>query len=420
MYNHNIFHLKRHMMIVLKKLFCILTFVPLTLCTNLASAIEPSHVINLPSDTKFYINKEGGISHNTYIIEIEDKKLFFKATKEKLALFETAKRAITEYFKNDYPKEQQSMLLSLQNEENLNKFIYMKTYGDGQAAKWLKDEDKSDTSVLGFTEPLSETFKTEVLPQFLHYAFSEFVQYRANRRREIGELQINQLLGSLATIRIANLLNIPYLVVKTEYVQIKTSAGEHMLGIVMESAKGISFKEVKQLENHVIQPSLQLDFSTLWVLDALCAQRDRSPGNYFIVINNGNHLIGVSAYDNDLAFDTYNNLQLKNYVLPPILREDNTFVLPHMDKTLAHKILALEPDDVQICLQDLLNEVQIEATINRLRQLQNAIKNSMKANPDFLLEPSEWNNQTIEDELSINGDTYFKHFVDKLNSDSKK
>lgn len=401
----------------LKKFFVFLILV-ITLATykNSALAIEPFYAMELSPEAKFYINRNGGISHNTYVIETENKKLFFKEAKKKLSMYETAKRAITEYFEDNYKEAQDSMLISLLKEENLKRFIYMKTYGDGKAARWLNSKNKADTSVLGFTEPLPDDFKAKVLPEFLHYAFAEFVQYRANKNRELGDLQINQLLGSLATIRIAKILDLSDLVVKTEYVEIKLPSGENKIGIVMDCAKGIPFKELKLLENKTVNPALQLNLSNLMILDAICAQRDRSVGNYFTVLSENCNITSISAYDNDLAFDNYTNLKNRNCVLPPILRDDGTLSLPHMDKVLAHKILNLNYKDVYLCLKDLLNESQINATTNRLHQIQNAIKQTVKENHTFLIEPSEWNTQTIEEELSINSDTYFKYFINKLNS----
>ena len=401
----------------LKRFFCFLVLAA-TLATykNSAFAIEPSHAVELPTEAKFYINRNGGISHNTYVIETQNNKLFFKETKKKLSMYETAKRAITEYFKDKYKDAQESMLRSLLNEENLKRFIHMKTYGDGKAAQWLNSKDKADTSVLGFTEPLPDDFKTEILPEFLHYAFAEFVQYRANRNRKPGDLQINQLLGSLATVRIAKILGLSDLVVKTEYVEIKLPSGENKIGIVMECAKGIPFKKLKLLENKTVSPTLQLNLSNLMILDAICAQRDRSVGNYFTVLSEDCNIISVSAYDNDLAFDNYTDLKSRNCILPPILRYDGTLSLPHMDKALAQKILSLNYKDIYLCLKDLLSESQIDATINRLRQIQNAIKQTIKENNTFLIEPSEWNTQTMEKELSIDSDTYFKYFINKLSS----
>ena len=109
-----------------------------------------------------------------------------------MSTYNTAKRSIIEYFKYEYKEDQEFMLRSLLNEEDLKKFINMKTYGDSQAVRWLESTDKSDTSNLGLTELLPDNFKTKNLPDFLPYAFAELVQYRANTNREIGDKQINQ------------------------------------------------------------------------------------------------------------------------------------------------------------------------------------------------------------------------------------
>ncbi len=150
------------------------------------------------------------------------------------------------------------------------------------------------------------------------------------------------------------------------------------------------------------------------ILDAICAQRDRSVYNYFTVLSEEGDIVGLNAYDNDLAFDNYTNLKSRNYVLPPILYPDDTFVLPHMDMSLANKILSLNAQDITMNLKDLLDESQINATISRLNQMQHAIEQTKRKNPNFLLPPSEWNEQTIQRELSINGDTYFKCYVNRL------
>lgn len=131
-----------------------------------AFALDPSKTVDLSSETKVYINRNGGITTNIFVIESENDKKFFKECKEKLSMLDTVKRTVTEYFNGKHEKEQQSILKSLSNEENLNKFFYMKTYGDGQAAKWLSSADKSDTSIFGLTEPLNYKFKTEILPDF--------------------------------------------------------------------------------------------------------------------------------------------------------------------------------------------------------------------------------------------------------------
>lgn len=400
----------------LKKFSCFLALVTLATYKTSAFSIQPTYVMELSPETKFYINRNNGISHNTYVIETENNKLFFKETKKKLSMYETAKRAITEYFKDSYKDAQKSMLTSLLSEENLKKFIYMNTCGNGEAAKWLNSEDKKDTSVLGFTEPLPDDFKTEVLPEFLHYAFAEFTQYRANKNREPGDLQINQLLSSLATSCIAKILDLSDLIVKTEYVEIKPPSGKNKIGIVMDCAKGIPFKKLKLLKNKTVNPLLQLNLTNLMILDAFCAQQDRSVGNYFTILSEDYNIIGINAYDNDLAFGNYIDLKNRNFVLPPILHYDGTLSLPHMDKMLAYKILSLNYKDIYLCLKDLLNDSQIDATINRMHQIQNAIKQTMKKNKTFLIEPSEWNTQTMEEELSTDSDTYFKYFINKLKS----
>ena len=86
-----------------------------------------------------------------------------------------------------------------------------------------------------------------------------------------------------------------------------------------------------------------------------------------------------------------------------------------MDKTLADNILKVSDNDICCCLKDLLNENNINATLNRLHQIQNAILKSVNKNPRFLIESSEWNEKTIDEELSSGYNTYLKNYIEKLN-----
>ncbi|MDR2074570.1 MAG: hypothetical protein LBP36_04375 [Oscillospiraceae bacterium] len=405
------------------KLLLLFLGTSMLLAQNIIFILSPSQTVNLSKETKFYIDRTGGgITNNIFVIECGNNKKFFKECKKKLSMYDTVKRTVAEYFKGEYENEQQSILNSMSDEENLKKFFYMKIYGDGQAAKWLNSSDKSDTSILGLTEPLNDKFKTEVLTNFLHYAFAEFFQYRFNETVKIGEIQSNQALNNLATIRIAELLNLSDLVVKTEYVKITYPEIPDKFGILMDCAKGIPFEKFKSLKNKSVSPLFQLKASNLMILDAICAQRDREVGNYFTVISEDtNSAVSINAFDNDMAFHNimlgkFVNLKEKYYVLPPIISADDKMTLPHMDKELAEKILSLNDKTIYLCLQNLLPDISIDAVINRLHQIQNAIRKTIKYNENFLIEPMQWNEKTMEEELTQSNETYFKNFMKKLNT----
>ncbi len=398
-----------------RKIFSFLCTIVFVSCMSFIYAIEPSEVVVLPDGAKFYINRNGGISHNTYCVEVDAQKKFFKETKVKLSLYDTAKRIIKEYFKDEYLSEQAAMLKSLENEENLNKFAHMKIYGDGKAAQWLKSPQKMSTDILGFTEYLPYEFRINVLPEFIHYAFAEFVQYNANRNVRIGDLQINHVLRNLATVRIAKLLGLSDLIVNTRYVKLITPDKSQKLGIILDCAKGVSFRQLKNMKITDIAPLFQRDMSDLMVLDALCAQRDREVANYFIVLSDEGEIMGVNAYDNDLSFDHYKNLEQKNRDLPALLHLDGSFILPHMNMNTANRILELTAQDINACLGDILDEDDINFTIERLISLQRAIVITTNRSSRFLLNTNQWSGKTIREEMDVKGDTYFKHFLKMLN-----
>ncbi len=47
-----------------------------------AFAVDPCHTVELSPDAKIYINRNGGISHNTYVIEESGCKFFSKNVKK--------------------------------------------------------------------------------------------------------------------------------------------------------------------------------------------------------------------------------------------------------------------------------------------------------------------------------------------------
>lgn len=381
---------------------------------NFIFAISPSKVIYLSNETKMYVDRNGGITTNVIVIESNDGKKFFKECKKKLSMYDTVKRAINQYFGDKYKEEQRSILRSLANRNNFNKFFNMKTYGDGRVAKWLASENKSDTSVLGLTEPLNSWFKQNILPDFLHYAFAEIFQFRFNKNVKIGEVQFTQAVNNLATMRIANLLGLSDLVVKTEYVKIVHHEKGEKIGILMDCAQGVPFEKFKFIKNRNVKPSFQRALSNLMTLHAVCAQRDGAVGNYFTILE-GNSAVSVNAFDHDMSFNEYVDLKKANFVLPCMILPDGKISLPHMDKVTAEKILNLSSRDIYTCLKDLLPNNLIDCVINRVNQIQAAIRKTRQDNKNFLLDEAQWSESTMAEELAINQDTYFKNFMSKLN-----
>ena len=179
---------------------------------------------------------------------------------------------------------------------------------------------------------------------------------------------------------------------------------------------GIDFFPFKSIKNKTISPSLQCSLANLKIFDALISQVDRCPWNYSIIPSNfTKRAIRVVGYDNDLTFGNVNDLKNFSYWGSPIIISSNLISLPHMDKKLANNILNTTDNQIRAALFDILEKEYIDSTINRLHQLQAAIKNSIKKVPNFLLNENEWNDKTIKEELDSKYYSYLKLFRDKIN-----
>jgi hypothetical protein len=157
-------------------------------------------------------------------------------------------------------------------------------------------------------------------------------------------------------------------------------------GFIMEKVKGKTGRELgagklpeeKQFATDAMaNPLVREGLSKIYLLDLICAQVDRHPGNYMVVIEEG-VIKGVKAIDNDLAFgkdvdiDALMQMQggLKQWrrmgFIGPLADE-----LKEIDKNFAQKIIDLSktPDVLRNALQGLLTPEEIEKTVDRLNSL---------------------------------------------------
>ena len=167
--------------------------------------------------------------------------------------------------------------------------------------------DKPDTSSLGITCKLPIAFCKNVLPGLVNYAFAEFVQYFANKSREVGQFQDVQNLNNIATLRIAKFFGLESLIVNTEYVKLISNGKIVKTGILMDYASVWDFKKI---QDRRISPGFQMSMSNLMILDSICSQRDRKIPDYFVDLSEiGNEVTGINAFDNDMSFNEFVDLK---------------------------------------------------------------------------------------------------------------
>jgi hypothetical protein len=144
-------------------------------------------------------------------------------------------------------------------------------------------------------------------------------------------------------------------------------------GLVMQKAEGVSGKE-PEAEQHRKDPVVQRALANLAMLDVICGQVDRHPGNYIIELKDGKP-VGVKGIDNDLAFGSkYESIEhgfryrkgAFSWVAGKYVQD-----LADIDRPYAERIvkLAEAPDTISNVLTGLLVKPEIDATLNRLKSL---------------------------------------------------
>lgn len=377
-------------------------------------ALEPAYCVNVKNSNISWVS---GLNNNIRVLEFNGNTKYFKECKKKLNEKAEVERIINDYFdeylSGKFLQDKPLLMKTVFEDDNLNRFIYAGFLWNRNSnlSKYMRDE--IDSNSLGINDCVAKKLNID-LKDFLLYASRELVQRCVSYDIHEGDLQTNLAIRQVSTYRLAKLLGIDNLVVKSDFVKLLTNHGEK-LGVLTDKASGIATDEIKETD-FIIDPTFQRDLVNLQILDTITNEQDHNPGNCFFKVKEGK-LTGVEAFDNEGGFGLNTNLQngLCWGVISPLLTEENKINLPHVSKFLAQKILATENDDIKEILKDLLSDSQIDSCIKRFNILKSALNNTISENKKFLLTDEEWSRDTMSEEISEKyGNTYLTHFLRKL------
>lgn len=160
----------------------------------------------------------------------------------------------------------------------------------------------------------------------------------------------------------------------------------------------IFFTKLQRTSNELAldSPSVQQSMSNAHVMDLLCGQLDRNPGN-FIFVNAGDGGLQVKLIDNDLSFgNKFTSLSESsmNKIGSPMLPTS----LPRLiDAGTAARVLAMTPDALRAELADTgLGDDEMNAAASRLTQLQGHILQIQAGVVPGGQLVNDWNAQTYQ------------------------
>lgn len=196
---------------------------------------------------------------------------------------------------------------------------------------------------------------------------------------------------NVATSRIAELLGVGTIVAHSEKMVVK-DGDKTREGCFMEFAEGTDFRSKNETTMRMVaekvefsrNPGFYKDQSTIEMLDFLCGQMDRNPGNMFYKLSEPGpdgkrNVVGIQGIDNDLAFGTVGVTMGEDGEIESLHEgymsglETQHFI----DRKMAQAIQGLDREKLEFALGDLLPSINIDAMWERTKVAQQHIKEHM-------------------------------------------
>ena len=212
------------------------------------------------------------------------------------------------------------------------------------------------------------------------------------------------------------------LVPRTYYAKLEFD-GKQRVGVVVESALG---ENPDLLGSKIcikdIDPLLQKNLLSLWVIDQICYQKDHRPGNYFIGKNESCRYSFVSAFDNDCPTTLFptSSIMFSTYTgIAPMYDKNGICRIPFLSTFLANAVVSLDEVSLKNKVSNYCSKLEASMLIHRVKALKNHISKNLVSGQLTLLSDDEWNEDTMKYELRKPDVTYFSYFVRRYVEDDE-
>lgn len=205
---------------------------------------------------------------------------------------------------------------------------------------------------------------------------------------------------------VAEELGIAHLITPAVWCRLIIDDADARLGILSPAAPGRRMLDA----DIAVTASLQRELLCLNVLDVICNQTDHGPNNYSVAVDSAGEM-SVCAFDNDNPQTFFPVCTISRPLAGCEALADRGLRIrrPYMDRELADRLRTLDRVKLSRRLRPYLNGLQIAAVRYRLRLICKAIARTETLRPGFLLERTEWNAETVEEEITGKyGQTYLK------------
>ena len=377
-----------------------------------------NNVINVSRNDIEYILA----SSNVIRITVDKRICYFREFERHLPINEYVAGFIDEYFDlvappNYNTADKQRILNDLIDKENFKMFINMGATYPVTTSFHRFYTNGENPEILGLSTPNDEEY-TKRLKTFCRFssnklnAYNRENMYLFNNSRHyfsaVRNLAFKKMLDLFDISEYAPDLHCCFLVIDKKY---------KMFGSVMENADGINITE-KSFEERKsrVTPKIQNHLTNLNLIDYLCEIIDHTPRNYNVVTDANGFYIGLQCFDNDDqgSFGYKKSLVFKSYPnVSSFVRADKTVARPYLDKDIAKTVINMKKSVIIEALSGCLRREQIHRIWQRLCFLKTAITQTQNKKTHFLLAKNEWNQDTINEELSGKyGNTYLTNLIE--------
>lgn len=259
-----------------------------------------------------------------------------------------------------------------------------------------KDFDYNDDFFSSFgMEDLPDSYR-DIAVNFLWSMRSSAYGFRTLRSSRGSKYSFFSAVRSVASMIVAEELGLEHLVTKNSFCILEFEDGKNVFGVLSPAAKGSRMADVK------IEPNgeMQRELMCLNYLDAVCYQTDHRPNNYNVFTDKDGKT-SVCAFDNDNpnTFFPIPSVSSSLSGCSPLVDKNGDFARPFFDKNIAEKVFDIDAKRLKTRLKPYLSSIQIAATASRLKKLGKALEMSVENKKTVLLSETEWNDETVAEEL---------------------
>ncbi len=188
------------------------------------------------------------------------------------------------------------------------------------------------------------------------------------------------------------------------FCRISLDNGKVLFGVLSTAAPGNRMADIKP-QAHC---SLQKALTDLNFLDVLCYQPDHGRNNYNVQNKNG--LYSVCAFDNDnpRSFFLMPQINASLSGCDAFVGNNGLILRPHLSQSTADSLIGADIAQLKQRLKPYLNVLQIQALCIRIKKMKKAIQKTQSENSRFLISDGDWDDSTVQEELSGKyGTSYF-------------